>query len=158
MHNMHGITLVHSKVPAVVDVQVGESYTTEGCEFMRRTVSKQGQPVGRCMSNSHVYSSIIITFVFCLLDAKLQIGFLTQQKSKSLLKEGDVSEQDIKKFYFGVRAFFETATSYSLQNLSHKDDVLKKNAGFVMFENRMSADQLQADFFVSRYICAMLAQ
>ena len=95
-------------------------------------------------------------FAFSLLNAKLQIGFLTQQKSKSLFKEGDVSERDIKKFYLGVRAFFETATAYSLQNLPHKDDVLK-NAGFVTFENRMSADQLQADFFVSRYIGVMLA-
>ena len=89
--------------------------------------------------------------MFCLLDDKLQIGFLTQQKCKSLLEEGDVSEQDITKFYLGVRAFFKTATAYSLQNLPHKDDVLK-NAGFVMFENRMSADQLLADLFVSRYI------
>lgn len=84
------------------------------------------------------------------IDAKLQIGFLTQQKSKSLLEEGDVSERDIKKIFTGVRAFFETATTYSLNNLPHKDEVLK-NAGFIIFDNRMSADQLQADFFVSRY-------
>lgn len=84
--------------------------------------------------------------MFCILETKLQIRFLTQQKFKSLLEEGDVSEWDVLKFYSGVRAFFESATTYSLQNL----DEVWKNASFVMFEYRINANQLQAEFFVSR--------
>ena len=67
MHNMHGIIIVDSKVPAVVDVQVCERYIAEGCEFMRRTVSKQGQPVGRCMS-----CILINNYYVCVLLTRCQ--------------------------------------------------------------------------------------
>ena len=105
------------------------------------------------VSRSHSFVNLRLNGT---VDAKLQIGFLTKQKSMFLFKEVDAPEQDIKKFYLGVRAFFETATACSLQNLPHKHDVLK-NAGFVTLEIKMSADQLHAVFLVLRYICVMLA-
>lgn len=73
-----------------------------------------------------VHASILLiirhidVFMFCILETKLQIRFLTQQKCKSQLEEGDVSEWDVLKFYSGVRAFFESVTTYRLQNLPHK--------------------------------------
>lgn len=57
----------------------------------------------------------------------------------------------VSKLYKGVRSFFETAVEYSLQNLPHDDAVLK-NARLINFEQRMQADQLQAEYFVMRYV------
>ena len=84
-------------------------------------------------------------------DGKIQVGIVTHQKAKSLLEEGVVPPLKVSTFYKGVRSFFETAVEYSLQNLPHDDAVLR-NARFINFEQRMQADQLQAEYFVMRYV------
>ncbi len=89
---------------------------------------------------------------FCVyVDAKLQIGLITHQKAKSLLDEGDVDDRQVATFYGGVRAFFERAVEYSVQNLPLYD-ILLRNACFVNFEQRMNADALQPEYFVSRCV------
>ena len=59
------------------------------------------------------------------VDGKLQIGILTHQKAKSLPRRGGISTRGVY-VYKGVRAFFEIAVEYSLQNLPHDKAVLKK--------------------------------
>ena len=83
---------------------------------------------------------------------KLQIGLITHQKTKSLLDEGHVADRQVSTFYTGVRAFFERAMEYSIQNLP-LNDVLLQNASFLNFEQRMNADALQPEYFVS--ICVL---
>ena len=94
---------------------------------------------------------ILILALYICVDEKIQIGIVTHQKAKSLLEEGDVPLLKVSTFYKGVRSFFETAVEYSLRNLPHDDAVLR-NARFINFEQRMQADQLQAEYFVMKYV------
>lgn len=80
------------------------------------------------------------------IDKKLQIGFMTQQMVKSLLEEGDIGESQVDS---GVRCFFETAVQYSVKNLPLNDPLLE-NASFVNVKERVHADVLQAEYFVTR--------
>ena len=98
--------------------------------------------------------NLLISVKLCIhifIDAKLQVGLITHQKTKSLLDEGHVADLKVSTFYKGVRAFFEKAVKYSFQNLP-LDDALLQNACFVNFEQRISADSLQPEYFVSRCV------
>ena len=85
------------------------------------------------------------------VDGKLQISIVTQQRAKLLIDEGAVPPLNVSTFYKVVRSFFETAVEYSLKNLPH-DDAALENVRFINFEQRMQADQLQAEYFVMRYV------
>ena len=88
--------------------------------------------------------------MFCNhVDKKLQIGFITQQKANQFLEEGDISSTELSHFYNGVRAFFEEVVAYSLKSLPLNDQLLQA-ATFVSFENRATADAMQAEYFVNR--------
>lgn len=76
---------------------------------------------------------------------------MTQQQARFLLEEGDIEPRVLSSFYNGVRCFFEKAIEYGLQSLPLNDPLLKA-ATFVNFNQRESADSLQPEYFVSRYV------
>ena len=56
-----------------------------------------------------IINNLLISVKLCMhifIDAKLQIGLITHQRTKSLLDEGDVADLQVSTFYKGVRAFF----------------------------------------------------
>ena len=66
------------------------------------------------------------------------------------LAEGDISVQQLKKFYSAVRQFYIAAAQYMWKNLPLNDDVLR-NAQFVNWNKRRSTTFAEASFFVERY-------
>ncbi len=76
---------------------------------------------------------------------------LTRRLSPFLKEETLTHGRWLGFFYKGTRAFFEKAVEYSLQSLP-LNDVLLQNARFINFEQRMQADQLQAEYFVERWV------
>ena len=70
-----------------------------------------------------------------LSDENLFIGLTTKQNIQKLLREGDISEYRVKKFYKGARSFLTIAAEYIIKVYPIKDDSLKY-AKFVNFERR----------------------
>lgn len=68
-------------------------------------------------------------------------------KAKKCLADGDISDQDVWKFYSGVRELYIAAAKYMQNNLPLHDDTLK-NAHFVNWENRNLASFEEVAYFV----------
>ena len=77
------------------------------------------------------------------------MGAWTKSCITKKLEEGDITQQ-VLKFYASVRAFYETALEYALNNLPVKDELLK-NAGFLNFISRENSNFNQVEYFVDRY-------
>ena len=84
-----------------------------------------------------------------ILDTGLYIGITTRQLLNKLENDGAISPSQVMVFYVAVRSFYCTAAKYVKENLPLKDAVLK-NACFVDFEQRSTAEFSQVEFFVSR--------
>ena len=74
----------------------------------------------------------------------------TRMKLKKFLDDGDITPAQVSTFYKGVRAFYEKAVEYALANLPVKDELLR-NATFVDFTSRESAQFVEVEYFVQRY-------
>ena len=59
-----------------------------------------------------------------LSDSQVTIGFVTRNRLQHLLDAGDISINDQKKFFQGVKAFFTDATAQALKKLPFGDDVI----------------------------------
>ena len=79
-------------------------------------------------------------------DPQLDIGFTTKALLAKLTDEG----HDPQKFYDGVRSFYEKACSYARSALPLSDPLLK-NARFLNFARRESADVSEVEYFVGRF-------
>jgi len=86
-----------------------------------------------------------------LTDVQLQIGFMTQQRANSLLQEGFINSQAHSSFYIAVRSFFEKAVEYNLKTLPLDDELLKA-ATFLNFEERVTVNFMQVEYFINRYV------
>ena len=69
---------------------------------------------------------------------------------QELLEEGDISQAQVTKFYDGSPAFYVRAMEYALENLPMNDEMLR-NAAFVSFRSRESANVSQVEYFVERF-------
>lgn len=63
--------------------------------------------------------------------------------------EQDISVNQVKKFYTGVRLFYLSAVDYAIENLPLNDSLLK-NAEFVYYPKRAQATISQVVYFVTR--------
>ena len=63
--------------------------------------------------------------------------------------EQDISVNQVKKFYTGVRLFYLSAVDYAIENLPLNDSLLK-NAEFVYYPKRVQATISQVVYFVTR--------
>ena len=76
-------------------------------------------------------------------------GIMTRQLLSRSLDEGDISSQQVSKFYKAACEFFTTAVSYILSNFPVNDEVLR-NAEFANFEDKENSTISQVTFFVTR--------
>ena len=76
-------------------------------------------------------------------DVDLTIGNITKPQLRRALDEGDISQNDVDKFYDAVREFYETAYTYCVKWLP-LDDLLYKCSRFIEFSNwsKVSFDEL----------------
>ena len=76
-------------------------------------------------------------------DVDLTIGNITKAQLRRALDEGDISQNDVDKFYDAVREFYETAYTYCVKWLP-LDDPLYKCSRFIKFSNqsKVSFDEL----------------
>lgn len=82
-------------------------------------------------------------------DKQLYIGIITRSLLNKLRDEGDISTNEVNKFYLAVRSFYYNATEYAIKNLPLNDPVLQ-NANFLRFEARQAAIFTQVEFFLNR--------
>ena len=86
-----------------------------------------------------------------LSDEEIYVGFVTRQKWRTLVSEGDIGSNVANKFYDGVRSFYEAATKYKIPL---RDDLLV-HARFVNFNNRENARFSDVEFFLDHYKSAL---
>jgi len=84
-----------------------------------------------------------------LIDSSLFIGIVTRQHLDKLLREGDITLLQLKKFYSAAWNFYIAAANYALYNLPLEDELLA-NAEFVYFPRRAEATISQVTYFISR--------
>ena len=90
---------------------------------------------------------MLISFQFS--DESLFVGISTKSCIRKKLVDGDISPAQVRRFYDSVRAFYERAWEYALDNLP-LEDVLLKHAKFVNFKLREEVTFLQVEYFVER--------
>ena len=74
----------------------------------------------------------------------------TKSSIRQRLNDGDISQQQVNKFYDSTIAFYERAMEYAVQNLPLNDTLLK-NATFVNFKLRENVTFSQVEFLIQRY-------
>ena len=82
-------------------------------------------------------------------DKELFVAIVTRIKINKCLADGDISDQEVKKFYSAVREFYIAAAKYMQNNLPLHDDTLM-NAHFVNWEERNLARFEEVTYFVQR--------
>ena len=97
---------------------------------------------------------IDFTRVNQLSDEEIFVGFVTGQKLRTLVSEGDIGSNVANKFYDGVRSFYEAATKYIASIFPLRDDLLV-HARFVNFNNRENARFSDVKFFLDHYKSAL---
>jgi len=93
-----------------------------------------------------------------LIDSSLFIGIVTRQHLDKLLREGDITLLQLKKFYSAAWNFYIAAANYALYNLPLEDELLA-NAEFVYFPRRAEATISQVTYFISRLgnsVCVLI--
>ena len=84
-----------------------------------------------------------------MIDNGLFVGMTTKTRQRQLFDDGDISEAQRNTFYKSVRAFHVRAMEYATSNLPLNDELLK-NARFLDFHSRESANISQVEYFVNR--------
>ena len=87
--------------------------------------------------------------LFFFSDESAFIGISTKSCLRKKLAEGDISPAQVRRFYDSVRAFYERAWEYALDNLP-LDDALLKHAKLVNFKSREEVTFAQVEYFVER--------
>ena len=82
-------------------------------------------------------------------DEQLDIGFTTRTVLRKLIDDGHDMNK-VRQFFIGVRSFYVEALKYARSHLPLDDPILK-NAGFVNFAQRESAQLSQIEYFIDRY-------
>ena len=98
-------------------------------------------------------SEVSIDLDSLLSDRDIFIGFVTRQTLRKLENDGDCSPSDCKKFFRGIRQFYEAAFEYIVAKFP-LDDVLE-HAIFVNFERRESCNFSDVNYFMDRYQVAL---
>lgn len=83
-------------------------------------------------------------------DNSLSIGIVTRSKLRKLENEGDISGTQKKKFYNGVRRFYQSASDYMIRKFPFGSEVLQ-HAKFV---DVLKRDEVELDdicYFLERY-------
>ena len=85
-----------------------------------------------------------------LIDNALGIGLVTKSTLERLLKEGDISEYQYRKFFEAAKGFFIKTAIEALAKLPFDDDILH-HAKFVNFEQRETCTFDSVEFFCNKY-------
>ena len=80
----------------------------------------------------------------------LFIGFTTHQKLLKLQREGDISSAEAKKYFEGIRQFYEATVKCILEKFPLHDETFM-HAKFVDFTRREAAEFRDVEYFVERY-------
>jgi hypothetical protein len=83
-------------------------------------------------------------------DQDVFIGLLAKQTLAKLENEGDCTPNHKKRFYAGVRSFYEAAIKYILEKFPFSDDLLK-HSRFLNFDKRSSCLFSDIEYFADRY-------
>ena len=102
-------------------------------------VVDKDKDIGSLDEELHLSGKILVVdnTVYFLLDASLLIGIMTRQLLSELEEDGDISYNQAKMFYSGVRQFYLTAATYAINNLPINDPLLI-NAEFVYFQKELT--------------------
>lgn len=109
------------------------------CKFVKAVVIK----ASACLSE------VDFTCANQLSDDCIFVGFVTRQKLKAQVNEGDVSPQASTKFLKGVRSFYEAAVMYIKAKFLVSDDVLL-HAKVVNFEKRTTSKYSDVEYFMEK--------
>ena len=86
------------------------------------------------------------------LDADLDIGITTKFMLNRLFNGGDITEVQKRRFFKGVRKFYENSYDYALNNLPLNDPLLV-NSQFINWKTRREYDGMEEiEYFVNRYV------
>ena len=104
--------------------------------FMNKLASKFIKPdVIRQLKDDKLYFSKLGTSLANQKDdVDLTIGNITKPQLRRALDEGDISQNDVYKFYDAVREFYETAYTYCVKWLP-LDDLFYKCSRFIKISN-----------------------
>ena len=80
----------------------------------------------------------------------LIVGFITLQKAKQLLDNGDISERQYDTFFAAARAFLVKAAEYLLKWCPFQDELLR-SATWLDFEHRLDKSFSSVEYFVHLY-------
>ena len=83
-------------------------------------------------------------------DSKLFTGIVTSSEIHKSLESGEITDQDVRKFYLSVRQFYTTAVSYIMKWFPLNDNVVK-DSQFVDFEVKEQCHFAMVCTFVKRY-------
>ena len=83
-------------------------------------------------------------------DGSLSIGFITKSKIRKLENEGEVSVTQRKKFYSGVKIFYQGAADYITRKFPFSSQVLQ-HSRFVDIEKRDNVELENVYYFVEKY-------
>ena len=113
--------------------------------FMNKLASKFIKPdvIRQLKDDKLSFSKVDTSLVNQKDDVDLTLGNITKPQLRRALDEGDISQNDVDKFYDAVREFYETAYTYCVKWLP-LDDPLYKCSRFIEFSNRskVSFDEL----------------
>lgn len=110
------------------------------CKFVKAVVIK----ASACLSE------VDFTCANQLSDDCIFVGFVTRQKLKAQVNEGDVSPQASTNFLKGVRSFYEAAVMYIKAKFPLSNDVLL-HAKVVNFEKRTTSKYSDVEYFMEKY-------
>ena len=113
--------------------------------FMNKLASKFIKPdvIRQLKDDKLSFSKLDTSLANQKVDVDLTIGNITKPQLRRAFDEGDISQNDVDKFYDAVREFYETAYTYCVKWLP-LDDMLYKCSRFIEFSNRskISFDEL----------------
>ena len=105
--------------------------------FLHKLASKfvKHDVIQQTKQNDISLTKLDITLVNQKDDEDLTVGLLTTKRLNELLDEGDITNNDVDKFFDAVRSFYEAAYDYCIKWLP-ADDALYKNSTFIDFFKR----------------------
>ena len=115
-----------NKLLQAEDPLIHRQYETQQ-HFMKKLASKFIEPevIQRHVASGGSLGCLDLSTSNQKSDADLSVGLLTGSIVEHLFTEGDVSQQQVDRFYDGVRAFFTKAYSYCASWLRLDDDLLR---------------------------------
>jgi hAT family C-terminal dimerisation region len=117
--------------------------------FLRYLLVKFVKPIEIKNAVSLIDIDLTNPDVFLSLD-EVQIGFVTRQKLRKLLSDGDISDAQATVFLQAALQFYIDSVMYVVKTFPFNDMYLM-HAKFVNFDNRLTATFDSVEFFVKKF-------